>query len=82
MSYSRELELARAELRRCKYWRISSLRRVAGLEKAFADARITTDGTTFRVAEEFALAKRQADLAAADVAGYRRIINRLTGARA
>jgi hypothetical protein len=71
--------IARVEFRRAKTWRTSCLHRVSNLEKQLQAARLMRDCRVDLVAQELRDAERQAQMAAADVAGYRRILDRMTG---
>jgi hypothetical protein len=76
-----EAEIARSELARAKAWRVSCLHRCSNLGKQLQAARLKQDCRVDLVAQELRDAERQAQMAAADVAGYRRILDRMTGDR-
>jgi hypothetical protein len=69
----RELELVRAELRRCKSWRSSTLRRVAGLEKEVSASRTRGDSSVYWWYQQLEDAECAAALVAKDLASAQRV---------
>jgi hypothetical protein len=75
----REVELARQEYRRCKYWRQSALHRCSNLEKQLSAARLKGDVGAYLLAQQLADAETAARLAAKDLASAKRVVAMMGG---
>jgi hypothetical protein len=78
---AREIELVRIEHRRSMRACQSARRYLSALERRLRHSRDTQDGEAYSLVYQVADAQRLVEQAVADVAGYRRILDGLTGAR-